>query len=213
MGLLGLFQKRNKVNYEVWGYDTFSHEYYLCAVFCNRRDAEILRDEKRREVFLSQCESLRDEYWIVEITDEEKIERNKREDLIRKEKNDELSFNSDHLEQCVRELLKLLKSSFQKIDPEKLSTLKNKSLKHEVKCDNEEDCFTSVRLETYFCANLSISLGVGVDVRSGKYFGGSVLRFGKYEGSIAEMIEWSDTEKALNDCKIEVMSIIWEIDE
>lgn len=211
MSLLGLFKKQNKINYEVWGLDTFAHEYYLCGTYTNRSEAERVRDQKSQDVMLTQCESLRDEYWIVEITDEEKVERAKKQGQILDEKYNELSYNSRHLENCVRELLKLFKSSCQNVDSEKLIKLKNKSLKQEVNWDNEEDCFTQVQLEAYCRDDLTFSVGIGVVVRSGKYFGGSVLRSGKFEGSLADMIQWADTEKAVDDCEKEIRDIVWDI--
>ena len=170
MSLLGLFKKQNKINCEVWGLDTFAHEYYLCGTYATRSEAERVRDQKSLDVMLTQCESLRDEYWIVEITDEERVERRKKDDQIRDEKYDELSYNSRHLEDCVRELLKLFKSSLQNVDSGKLIKLKNNSLKQDVNWDNEEDCFTQVKLEAYCRDDLTFSVSIGVVVRSGKIF-------------------------------------------
>lgn len=211
MSLLGLFKKQNKINYEVWGLDTFAHEYYQCGTYTTRSEAERVRDQKSLDVMLTQCESLRDEYWIVEITDEERVERRKKEEQILDEKYNELSYNSRHLDDCVSELLQLFKSSLQKINPQRLSNLKNRCLMHEVNWDNEEDCFTQVQLKTYFCDDLSLSLGVGVVVRSGKYFGGSVLRSGVFEGTIEELIKWADTEKAVSEIEKEIRDIVWDI--
>ncbi len=170
MSLLGLFKKQNKINYEVWGLDTFAHEYYLCGTYATRSEAERVRDQKSLDVMLTQCESLRDEYWIVEITNEERVERRKKDDQILNEKYNELSYNSRHLDDCVRELLQLFKSSLQKINPQRLSNLKNRCLMHEVNWDNEEDCFTQVKLEAYCRDDLNFSVSIGVVVRSGKIF-------------------------------------------
>lgn len=211
MSLLGLFKKQNKINYEVWGLDTFAHEYYPCGTFTTRSEAERVRDKHRQDVMLTQCESLRDSYWIVEITDEEKVERAKKEEQIQDEKYNELSYSSRHLEVCVRELLQLFKSSLEEVNPQGLSNLKNKSLKQVVNWDKEEDCFTQVQLETYFRDDLTLRVGVGVVVRSGKFFGGSVLRSGVFEGTIDELIQWADTEKAVSEIEKEVSSIIWDI--
>lgn len=70
----------------------------------------------------------------------------------------------------------------------------------EVNWENEMDCFTQIHFETYYRDNKTLAVGIGVAVRSGYYYGGSIFRTCSFSGTLREILQWADTEKALDDC-------------
>ena len=53
------------IRYELWGHDTFESHTFLIATYDNKEDAE-KHFAKSTQGALSQCEKLRDDFWIVE---------------------------------------------------------------------------------------------------------------------------------------------------
>ena len=80
----------NGIDYEVWGRDTFANEDYLVGVFSTRTEADKALRKSERSV-LSQCEELRDTFWVEEMTPKRREERDerecKREECLRKSRD------------------------------------------------------------------------------------------------------------------------------
>lgn len=85
--------------YEVWGEDTFARETYLVGTYKTREAANKALQASERSV-LSQCEELRDTFWIVELTPEREAEREKREEEDRRRR----AFDYAHLRRLITRL-------------------------------------------------------------------------------------------------------------
>ena len=90
--------------YEVWGYDTFARENYLCGTYSTRREAQQMMRKMERRV-QGQSSSLRDSFSILEVTDEVDEERSLRELELDWQKSADAGYNPDFISRVVDNLL------------------------------------------------------------------------------------------------------------
>lgn len=196
--------------YEVWGWDTFAGEDYFCGRYTTRQAAENERRKKEKDVAKTQDEEIRDTYSIVEITDEGIAAREKEQDRINLEKAAERFFYREHLTDCVRELLRLFKNTWQNVRPEDLPTKKefDRIRTQKVEWHDERDCFTRISFDTLYNKKEMLVIGIGVSIRGRKYYGGGTISSScTFTKPLAEMLRWADTKEAIEECadKIEIL--------
>ena len=96
--------------YEVWGYDTFAGEDYLCGTYGTRSEAQQMLRKMERRV-QSQPASLRDTFEILEVTEEVDEERSRREAELDRMISADTAHDPDFLNSVVANLIKQLKSA------------------------------------------------------------------------------------------------------
>ena len=128
----------NGIDYEVWGRDTFANEDYLVGVFSTRTEADKALRKSERSV-LSQCEELRDTFWVEEMTPKRREERDerecKREECLRKRRD----FDYTHLCEIVARLNANL---LQTVDKDKRGLILETEVNLLEKNEKSDDCYS-----------------------------------------------------------------------
>lgn len=127
----------NGIDYEVWGRDTFANEDYLVGVFNTRAEADKALRKSERSA-LSQCEELRDTFWVEEMTPKRREERNEceceREECLRKRR----SFDYTHLCEIVA---RLNTSLLETVDKDKRGLILETEVSLLEKNEKSDDCY------------------------------------------------------------------------
>lgn len=192
------------VQYEVWGRDTFACEDYLCGSYTNRETAERICAENEREAAKYQDAALRDNFWVVEITDKEKKKRKIQNEHIENEINKESFYSQEHLRIACKMLLEQFFKKLQKLDlknHQKIRTDENFILitKDELKWDNPSDCFLHLQIELLYNVHNSgkhnkkscYRINTIISFRSGKYYsGGDCSQFIASFNTVNDILEW-----------------------
>ena len=128
----------NGIDYEVWGRDTFANEDYLVGVFSTRTEADKALRKSERSV-LSQCEELRDTFWVEEMTPKRREERDEREcerdECLRKRRD----FDYTHLCEIVARLNANL---LQTVDKDKRGLILETEVNLLEKNEKSDDCYS-----------------------------------------------------------------------
>ena len=128
----------NGIDYEVWGRDTFANEDYLVGVFSTRTEADKALRKSERSV-LSQCEELRDTFWVEEMTPKRREERDEREcereECLRKRRD----FDYTHLCEIVARLNTNL---LETVDKDKRGLILEKEVNLLEKNEKSDDCYS-----------------------------------------------------------------------
>lgn len=200
--------------YEVWGYDTFAREDYLCGRFTSYAAAQKALRKHETEVKKSQDEELQDTFCITTVTDKdielrEEIERN-----ITYTREEEQSFNEKHLAECTHNLLGKFKEALRDVTAEEIQHLRKEHeyLTQEVWWYNEEDCFVQILFESFFCTDTDISVNIGISVKDGQYsHGGKITSCSAFRGTYSELVQWSRTQEAVQECVEKFKELIRKI--
>lgn len=127
----------NGIDYEVWGRDTFANEDYLVGVFSTRAEADKALRKSERSV-LSQCEELRDTFWVQEMTSKRREERDEcereREECLRKRRD----FDYNHLCEIV---VRLNASLLETVDRDKQGLILETEVNLLEKNERSDDCY------------------------------------------------------------------------
>lgn len=135
----------SEIVYEVWGEDTFASETFQVGSYSDRK-AAYNKVKELEESAMTQCESLRDTYWVVEATPEYVAERRERETERRLELNRMSYFSSDRLEDLMKCLFKQL-AGVMKMDEKGLC--QEDIISIEERNVNDNDCYDSVSFRYY----------------------------------------------------------------
>lgn len=198
--------------YEVWGYDTFASESYFCGRYSSQSEAQKVLNRHEVKVAKSQDAALRDTFSIATMTDEDIALRKQREREISREQ----SYDSSHLTECVKTLLKQFRKALSETSTDDWLLLQKeqKHLTQQVWWDNEKDCFTQVSFESYTGNDNIIFVGTGICVKSGRFVeGGQTTIFSTIRGTCYELIEWAKTKEAVQQCMKELEKLISHIYE
>lgn len=190
----------SKINYEVWGWDTFSSHSYPCGSFDTEEEAMAVL--KAHEIdCLDQDEGLRDTFAITKITDEERIERANREAELMAEKEAELSYNPDHLRKCIKSVLSKVATVCKTFDRSKEEYRESPLFKRSVKWDHEDDCFIKVGISiTKFHSDDAYRVEYEFQMQGKEHFGwyqikSQICRIPTLEG----VYEWCKSEAGCNE--------------
>jgi hypothetical protein len=148
--------------YELWGTDTFDGNSFLIKIYENKDEAEEMLCELEQDV-LSQDESVRDTFWIVETSMEKIKERERLENEWRDQLNKKWNYDDDRLRSYVIFLVKRL---MEIIDLDKRGFTKKQSTLLEENNPHEEDCYSLIALE-YVKSKLGNSVGTKIEFRDG----------------------------------------------
>ena len=189
--------------YEVWGYDTFAHEDYLCGRYNTYAEAQRVMRKHEAEVKKSQDEDLRDTFCITTVTEKDIELRDEKERDVRFIRAEEQSYNEAHLEECTHHLLKKFEEALGNMKAEDKVRLQKKHeyLTQEVWWYNDEDCFIQILFESFFCSNNGISVNIGISVKDGQYSqGGKITSCSAIRGTHSELVQWAHTREAVQEC-------------
>ncbi|MFI3322796.1 MAG: hypothetical protein R3Y50_09770 [Rikenellaceae bacterium] len=207
----------DKIYYSIWRVDTTFNESYFCESFDNEKEAKKAMKWRNKVEAKFQPKELRDTYIIRPLSEQENIEQEKlRADLevdfkakLKEEKAKELSYNAQHLDECIELLLKkqtkkCLKYSLSK--PKKKGTL----FKCSIKWKNDEDCFTKIKLENRkYSSDNDLRINLEIYMREGEHFGKCYISQQIYRvPSIKHLQKWSISKKGRKICLDNVMEII-----
>lgn len=189
--------------YEVWGYDTFSREDYLCGRYTSYAAAQKTLRKHEAEVKKSQDEELRDTFCITTVTEKDIELREEKEREVRDTRAEEQSYNEAHLAECTHNLLEKFGEALRNIKAEDRQRLQrdNEHLAQEVWWYNDEDCFIQILFESYFCPDNRISVNIGISVKEGQYSeGGKIISYSGISGTQSQLVQWSQTQEAVQEC-------------
>ena len=183
--------------YEVWGYDTFSGEDYLCGTYSTRNEAQqMLRKMECRA--LSQPVSLRDTFEVLEVTDEVDEERSRREAELDRMISADTAHDPDFLNSVVANLIKQLRSA----------KGGEKRFRVEYDCRETKDCFDIIAFTLITFKGGEQAIDVEIQFRKGEYYGGGTAS--KVIGRMpkTDFQYWLNSEYALNVMCVEVEELI-----
>lgn len=199
--------------YEVWGWDAFAREEYLCGRYPSRRKAEDVCVRLRGNAKRSQGSGLRDTFSVREVKgdDIKRQEREKGEQAMGR------SYKDESLRECAEQLLK----QFRELSPAKLE--KGKSQKNSwrkefrINWKDETDCFDEVSLRPHCRDNGRLRFFMDVSVYCKKTNErGKVTSSLSFEGDLDEVFRWADTKEAVEECVAtgkELIRFWWERQE
>lgn len=200
--------------FEVWGYDTFAREDYLCGRFTSYAAAKKELRKLGAEVKNLQDVGLQDTFCITIVTDKDIRLREEREKKIRNARNKEQSFNEEHLAECVHNLLVKFREALRDVTAEEIKRLRknDECLTQDVWWDSEEDCFTQILFETLFRTKNALDVNMGISVKGGRYSqGGKTTICAAIVGTYSELIKWSQTQEAVQECVEKFKKLIEKI--
>ena len=183
--------------YEVWGYDTFAGEDYLCGTYSTRNEAQqMFRKMERRA--LSQPVSLRDTFEVLEVTDEVDEERSRREAELDRMISADTAHDPDFLNSVVANLIKQLRSA----------KGGEKRFRVEYDCRETKDCFDIIAFTLITFKGGEQAIDIEIQFRKGEYYGGGTAS--KVIGRMpkADFQYWLNSEYALKVMCVEVEELI-----
>lgn len=189
--------------YEVWGYDTFAGEDYLCGRFTSYAAAQKALRKHETEVKKSQDEELRDTYCIATVTGKDIELREEKEREVGYARAEEQSYNEAHLKECTYSLLEKFKEALGNMKVEDRLRLQrnHEYLTQEVWWYSDEDCFIQILFESLFSSNNILSVNMGISVKDGQYsHGGKITSCAAIRGTFSELVQWSQTQEAVQEC-------------
>ena len=183
--------------YEVWGYDTFARENYLCGTYSTRREAQQMMRKMERRV-QGQSSSLRDSFSILEVTDEVDEERSLRELELDWQKSADAGYNPDFISRVVDNLLQQLR----------VTAAKGKRFKVEYDCANTDDCFDKIAFTLISFKGMEQALDVEIQFRQGEFYNGGTISKIFYRMSKSDFQYWLNSEYAKEIMCVEVEELI-----
>ena len=183
--------------YEVWGYDTFAREDYLCGTYSTRREAQQVMRKMECRV-QGQPSSLRDSFSILEVTDEVDEECSLRESELNWQKSADADYDSDFLSRVVDNLLQQLS----------VTTAKGKRVKVEYECANTDDCFDKIVFTLISFKGMEQALDVEIQFRQGEFYNGGTISKVFYRMPKADFRYWLNSEYAKEIMCVEVEELI-----
>lgn len=189
--------------YEVWGYDTFAHEDYLCGRYNTYVEAQRVMRKHEAEVRKSQNADLRDTFCITTVTEKDIELREEKERNIWNTRAKEQSYNEAHLAECTHNLLEKFGEALRNIKAEDRLRFQrdHEYLTQEVWWYNDEDCFIQILFESYFCRDNGIFVNIGISVKDGQYSqGGKITSCSAIRGTHSELVQWAHTREAVQEC-------------
>jgi len=183
--------------YEVWGYDTFAREDYLCGTYSTRSEAQQMMRKMERGV-QGQPSSLRDSFSILEVTDEVDEERSQRESELDWQKSADADYNPDSISRVVDNLLQQLR----------VTTAKGNRIKVEYDCTDTDDCFDKIVFTIISFKGMEQALDVEIQFRQGKFYNGGSISKVFYRMPKADLRYWLNSEYAKEIMCVEVEELI-----
>ena len=135
----------NKLFYELWGSDTFEGRSFLIKVFNDKKAAERALAESRKRA-LSQPATLRDTFWINELTIEQIKERDWYHEKLIKNLENQGFYDERRLRNYVVDLVMRL---MEIIELDKQGLLEEKSIDIEENNPYKKDCYNIIGLSYY----------------------------------------------------------------
>lgn len=151
----------SEIVYEVWGEDTFASETFLVGNYSDRKSACDKVKELEKSA-MTQCESLRDTYWVVEATPEFITERREREMERKYELYKKSYFSSGRLANLMKRLFKQLADVVEK-DEKGLCLGDIISINE--RNVNDNDCYDSVSFRYYRCLKESDQRNMRLEIK------------------------------------------------
>lgn len=183
--------------YEVWGYDTFSGEDYLCGTYSTRKEAQqMLRNMVRR--VQGQPPSLRDTFAVLEVTEEVDEERSRREAELDRMISADTAYDPDFLKNVVANLFQQLRNA----------KGGEKRFRVEYDCQETKDCFDTVAFTLIAFKGGEQAIDVEIQFRKGEYYGGGTASKVVNRMQKADFKYWLNTEYAQEMMCVEVEDLI-----
>ena len=179
--------------YEVWGYDTFSREDYLCGTYNTRREAQQMMRKMECRV-QGQSPSLRDSFSILvadDGVDEDEAVSDMQESI-------EADYNSDSISRVVDNLFQQLR----------VTTVKDKRIKVEYDCTDTDDCFDKIVFTLISFKGMEQALDVEIQFRQGEFYNGGTISKVFYRMPKADFRYWLNSEYAKEIMCVEVEELI-----
>lgn len=180
--------------YEVWGYDTFAHEDYLCGTYNTRSEAQRMMQKMARRV-QGQNASLRDTFSVAVVVEEEGSPREVESDYCVSVEPD---YDTDFLYSVVNNLLQLLKNT----------TKKDKRIKVEYDCTETDDCFDKIIFTLITFKGMEQAIDVEIQFRQGGDFNGTTISKVFYRMPKPDFQYWLKSEYASKIMCVEVEELI-----
>lgn len=183
--------------YEVWGYDTFAGEDYLCGTYNTRSEAQRMMRKMERKV-LSQDVSLRDTFEVLEVTEEVDEERARREAELERMISADTAHDPDFLNSVVGNLFQQLRST----------KGEEKRFRVEYDCTETKDCFDKIAFTLITFKGMEQAIDVEIQFRKGEYYGAGTASkvFGRMPKS--DFQYWLNSDYALKVMCVEVEELI-----
>lgn len=179
--------------YEVWGYDTFAREDYLCGTYSTRREAQQMMRKMERRV-QGQPSSLRDSFSIL-VTDDGVDED---EAVLDIQESIEADYNLDSISRVVDNLLQQLR----------VTTAKGKRVKVEYDCAGTDDCFDKIVFTLISFKSMEQALDVEIQFRQGEFYNGVTISKVFYRMPKTDFRYWLNSEYAKEIMCVEVEELI-----
>lgn len=183
--------------YEVWGYDTFAGEDYLCGTYNTRSEAQRMMRKMERKV-LNQDASLRDTFEILEVTEEVDEERARREAELERMISADTAHDPDFLNSIVINLLQQLRSA----------KGGNKRFRVEYDCKETKDCFDKIAFTLITFKGMEQAIDVEIQFRKGEYYGEGTASKVIGRMSKSDFQYWLNSDYALKAMCVEVEELI-----
>lgn len=183
--------------YEVWGYDTFSHEDYLCGTYRTRSEAQQMMRKMERRV-QEQDALLRDSFSVLEVMEEIEKEHSLHEAELDYLKNTDTDYDPDFLSRVVDNLFQQLRNTKEK----------GKRIKVEYDCTGTDDCFDKIIFTLITFKGMEQAIDVEIQFRQGGDYNGATISKVFYRMSKTDFQYWLKSEYASKIMCVEVEELI-----
>lgn len=179
--------------YEVWGYDTFANEDYLCGTYNTSSEARRMMQKMVRRV-QGQNASLRDTFSVVEVEEES----SSCEAELDHWESVEPDYDSAFLSRVVDNLLQQLRNT----------TEKGKRIKVEYDCTETDDCFDKIIFTLITFKGIEQAIDVEIQFRQGEDFNGTTISKVFYRMPKPDFQYWLKSDYASKIMCVEVEELI-----
>ncbi len=183
--------------YEVWGYDTFAGEDYLCGTYNTRSEAQRMMRKMEHRV-QSQPALLRDTFEILEVTEEVDEERARREAELERMISADTAHNPDFLNSVVSNLFQQLRSS----------KGEEKRFRVEYDCRETKDCFDVIAFTLITFKGGEQAIDIEIQFRKGEYYGAGTASKVFNRMPKSDFQYWLNSDYALKIMCVEVEELI-----
>ena len=183
--------------YEVWGYDTFADEDYLCGTFNSKSEAlKKMREMEHRAQ--GQDVSLRDTFEVLEVTEDVEIERSLREAELDRMKNADMGYDPDFLSLVIHQLFKQLRNTKET----------GKRIKVEYDSTKTNDCFDKIILTMITLNEKEQAIDVEIQLRKGEFYSSGTISKIPYKIPKSDFQGWLNSKYAPKIICMEVEKMI-----
>lgn len=189
--------------YELWGHDEFANETFLVGTYDTLKQAKQHLAKCKKEVE-GQDKSMRDSFWIVEMSPERVIEREAREAEYKAKLDEDERYNPQDLREAVIVLVDKLIKLCETTDFSTIAGVRNerglyKTLIVEHDIAERRNCFTKILFEVFSPQPDELVICLQLNFKDGEILGGGSASQCPYRMPIRDVARWLKKPQAISE--------------